>query len=117
MSTTPPQKTTTPLPEDLEGKLAEFLQSMSPLREVMASIADWQLNHNAEHDKLTVKLQETLDSHSFRIRNLEASAGRGWAGTLRTVAIILVAAGSGYAIRAISDPTASAVPGLSAPHR
>jgi hypothetical protein len=99
---------TTPLPGELETKLTEFLQMMSPLRDVMASIVEWHTAHDAEHRTLKSEMQKSMDSYHFRLRSLEAASGRGWMGLVRTTLIILLAAGSGYAVRAAVVPATMA---------
>lgn len=92
------------LPTELEKKLSEFLQTMSPLRDVMTRIVDWQHAHDAEHRSLKTEVQRSIDSQNYRLQSLEATAGRGWMGFLRTALLIMLAAGSGYAVRAAVAP-------------
>lgn len=92
------------LPADLEGKLHEFLQSVSPMRDVMARIVDWQTSHDAAHRSLSDK----LDSHHFRLQALETAMGRGASGLARLVLVIVLSAGVGYAAHAIIAPAGSA---------
>ena len=93
------------LPADLEGKLCEFLQSVSPMRDVMARIVDWQTSHDAAHRSLSDK----LDSHHFRLQALETAMGRGASGLVRLAFVIVLAAGAGYVAHAIVAPAGSAV--------
>jgi hypothetical protein len=86
---------------DTEAQLKEFLTSAAPLRKAVASIADWQNGHDAEHRKL----QNGLESQSFRLQSLEAATGRGWSGAVRTIVLVLIGLGGGYVIRGSSGAT------------
>lgn len=95
---------------NLETKLNEFLDTGGTLKETLSRLADWQLAHDAAHKKLTEDSERNTASYHYRISTLEAAAGKGWSGAIRTALIIMLAAGSGYAVRAAatSNPTASA---------
>jgi len=93
------------LSSNLETRLTEFLDTGPPLKEMMHRIENWQLAHDAEHKKLEEEMRRDTASYGFRLKSLEASAGRGWAGAVRMALIIMLAVGSGYAVRAASIPS------------
>ena len=102
-----------PAPElsvDLETRLTEFLQVAPPLRETLTTIVDRLNEQDAARESFKKEVQENLESHHFRLRMLEAAAGRGWMGIARIALIAVLAAGSGYAI-------AFAQSAISASHR